>query len=307
MHGQFVWYELQTTDSAAAQRFYPAVTGWGIQKWDAADDYLMWTAGGVPFAGLAQITPAQRAQAITTNWHTYVSVDNVDAAATKATSLGGKIMTPPEDVPGTGRFAMIQDPLGASIAIFTSNNPGPGFDGTPTLGHFSWHELATSDYKAAFAFYSRMFGWQKTSEMDMGGSTYLMFGMKGKPFGGMSTRQAGSSLPPSWLYYVNVRDAKSATASIARGGGKVMQGPMQVPGGDWIAAATDPQGTMFAVHQTAAEAAAGTAATPAKKAKPKAKVMPKQKTKAKKKVTARAKPKAKAKKKAEAKRKSGRR
>jgi predicted enzyme related to lactoylglutathione lyase len=130
-----------------------------------------------------------------------------------------------------------------------------------------------------------MFGWEKTSEMDMGGSMYLMFGMNGKPFGGMSTRKTVSFLPPSWLYYVNVRDAKSATAAIARGGGKVTQGPMRVPGGDWIATASDPQGTTFAVHQSPAKSVAPTSAKaaagkPRAKAKPMAAKKPKAKAKA---------------------------
>lgn len=303
MHGQFVWYELMTTDAAGAQRFYPAITGWGTQKWDAPNsDYTMWTSGGVPFGGMVQLTTAQRAQGIPPNWLLYIAVDSVDAAASKATSLGGKVMMAPQDIPGTGRFAVIQDPQGATLAIYKSNNPGLGFDGTPTLGHFSWHELMTTDYKSAFGFYSSLFGWVKTSEFDMGGGNmYFMFGMQGKRFGAIYNRpkEAGND-PPNWLCYVNVRDAKSAVDAITRGGGKLVHGPQEVPGGDWIAQAADPQGTMFAVHQTAARSAVAPAAKPAaKKAKAKARAKPK--------AMAKKKAQAKPKKKSKAKRKSGRR
>jgi uncharacterized protein len=208
MHGQFVWYELTTPDVDAARKFYPAITGWGTQQFDK--DYTMWTTGGVPFAGIFRLGPEQQAKGIPPNWMPYIEAGNVDDTARKVTSLGGTVVVPPTDIPGTGRFAVVRDPQGATFGLYRSNSGSRAWDGTPTLGRFSWHELMTTDYKKAFDFYRQLFGWEKTGEMDMGGGNpYFMYGMKGKMYGGMFTRppeMAGMS--PFWMIYVNVKDVK---------------------------------------------------------------------------------------------------
>jgi uncharacterized protein len=50
-----------------------------------------------------------------------------------------------------------------------------------------------------------------------------------------------------WLYYVNVAGVDAAVARVKTGGGQICNGPMQVPGGSWIAQCADPQGAMFAL------------------------------------------------------------
>jgi uncharacterized protein len=52
---------------------------------------------------------------------------------------------------------------------------------------------------------------------------------------------------PHWLYYINVASVDAALARTAAGGGKVLMGPHQVPGGSWIVMGQDPQGAAFAV------------------------------------------------------------
>src|SRR6185503_8770219 len=107
MHGQFVWYELTTPDVDAAKKFYPLVAGWGTQQFDK--DYAMWTTGGVPFAGIFRLSATQQQQGIPPNWMPYLEAGNVDATAKQATDLGGTLVHGPEDIPGTGRFAVLQD------------------------------------------------------------------------------------------------------------------------------------------------------------------------------------------------------
>jgi predicted enzyme related to lactoylglutathione lyase len=291
MHGQFVWYELTTPDVDAAKKFYPPITGWGTQQFDK--DYTMWTTRGVPFAGIFHLGPEQRQKGIPPNWMPYVDVDNVDETARKATSLGGKTMHGPQDIPNTGRFAVLQDAQGAVFGVYKSNKSSQSWDGTPVLGRFSWHELMTTDYRKAFEFYRQLFGWEKTGEMDMGGGNmYFMYG-KGKPFGGMFNRPPEmASMPPFWMVYVHVKDVNKAVEATTRGGGFVKQPPMEVPGG-MIAILGDPQGAGFAVHQATQQPAAATSPTTAKKPKaaprPKAEAAssrPKAKAASKKKATA---------------------
>ena len=291
MHGQFVWYELTTPDVAAARKFYPAITGWGTQEFDK--DYTMWTTRGVPFAGIFRLRPEQRQQGIPPNWMPYIDVDNVDETTRKVNSLGGKTVAGPQDIPNTGRFAVVKDPQGATFGIYKSNRSSQSWDGTPIVGRFSWHELMTTDSKKAFEFYRQLFGWEKTGEMDMGGGNmYFMYG-KGKPFGGIFNRPPEmSGMPPFWMVYIHVKDVKKAVETATRAGAFVKQPPMEVPGG-MIAILGDPQGAGFAVHSmtqpAVAPKAASSAAKPASrpKAKAAAKSKPKAKAAPKKKATAR--------------------
>ena len=293
MHGRFTWYELYTTDVAAAKRYYPAITGWGVERWgesESDDPYEMWTAGGVPFAGLMALTPDMKATGAPPHWLSYVEVTSADETIKKAIGMGAKVAAGPETVPTVGVLAVLTDPQDAVFAILQSENPSQGFDGTASLGKPSWHELMTTDYKAAFAFYSALFGWTKISEADVGGGmTYMEFGAHSgtKAVGGMFNRGGPmANVPPNWLVYTNVRDAKGSVGAITRGGGTVINGPMEVPGGTWITAFTDPQGVAHAVHSVPEKAAA--AAKPAKakatakkpsKAKPKSKKKDKKKDK----------------------------
>jgi predicted enzyme related to lactoylglutathione lyase len=248
--GRFVWHDLMTSDPDGAMKFYGKVAGWGTMPFEGSRmPYTMWTNNGAPLGGVSKITDEMKKNGVGPSWMASVGVDNVDDSVAKANKLGGKTVVPAADIPGAGRYAVISDPQGVPIAIFqASGEMGGGGDGAPGNGEFSWHELSTSDSKAAFDFYSKMFGWEKTSEFDMGPmGVYQMYGQGGIPYGGMMTRTPEMP-PPNWMNYIHVADAKESARTIADAGGTVIMGPMEVPGGDWIAIATDPQGAPFAVH-----------------------------------------------------------
>ena len=76
--------------------------------------------------------------------------------------------------------------------------------------------------------------------------TYQTFGAGGPAFGGMMTKMPEMPVP-AWQYYVNVEAIDVAIERVKAGGGQVINGPMQVPGGSWIINAVDPQGAMFAL------------------------------------------------------------
>lgn len=268
MHGQFVWYELTTPDVDAATRFYPRFTGWGTQAFDA--NYMMWTNDGLPFAGVFRLNEEMAQQGVPPNWMAYVEVSNVDDSATKVASLGGRVLMGPDDIPGTGRFAVVQDPQGATFGLYKSINQSIAWDGKPVLGRFSWHELMTTDYLGAFEFYKALFGWEKMGEMDMGGgSMYLLVGKDGEQYGGMFNRPAElAAIPPFWLIYIHVKDVAKAVQTATKGGAFVQRDQMEIPGGT-IAILGDPQGAGFALHDTKTMAAvpAAAAATVAKAGK----------------------------------------
>jgi predicted enzyme related to lactoylglutathione lyase len=150
--------------------------------------------------------------------------------------------------------------------VFAAFTPAPSDTSAAPPSDFSWHELATTDQRAALAFYQQLFGWEATSSMDMGPGmgVYQMFGWGGQPAGGIFTKPAQMPGPPSWLPYIKVPDSKKTAASVKKQGGKIINGPMEVPGGDWIAQGMDLQGAMFAVHSAKSAAASQPAAKPAK-------------------------------------------
>lgn len=244
VHNGFVWYELMTSDLTAAQRFYTDVTGWTVE--DAGMPgmtYLLARAAGDMVAGL-MATPAEAA-GTPPAWTGYVGVDDVDASAARVAAAGGVIHHPPSDIPGVGRFAVVADPQGAVFALFGSDAPPP--QASPSApGQFGWHELHAREWEPAFAFYSGLFGWQKAEAMDMGPmGTYQLFAAGGAPVGGMMT--VAQAPAPYWLFYITVADIDAATARLTGGGGTVLDGPTEVPGGSWIVQARDSQGAVFAL------------------------------------------------------------
>jgi predicted enzyme related to lactoylglutathione lyase len=247
MHGQFCWYELTTPDVDAAKKFYPRFTGWGTVAFD--NDYTMFTTGGVPRAGIFRLNDQMRQQGVPPNWMPYVESDNVDDTARKASSLGGKVIVNPTDIPGTGRFAVVQDPQGATFGIYRSSTRSGGWDGKPVVGSFSWHELMTTDHVKAFEFYRALFGWEKNGEMDMGGgATYLMYGRGEAMYGGIYTATPEmTGVHPFWLVYIHVKDVGKAVEAATKAGAFVQRPRMEIPGGT-IAILGDPQGAGFALH-----------------------------------------------------------
>jgi predicted enzyme related to lactoylglutathione lyase len=249
MHGQFCWYELTTPDVEASKKFYSRFTGWGTQAFDK--DYNMFTTGGVPIAGIFRLNDEMRSNGVPPNWMAYVESDNVDDTVAKAKSLGGKLIVGPADIPGTGRFAVLKDPQGATFGVYRSSRQSGGWDGKNVVGRFSWHELMTSDYQKAFDFYSALFGWNRTTAMDMGGGQmYQLYGQGEAQYGGMFNKMPGmENMPPFWLVYIHVDDVGKAVETATKNGAFVQRERMEIPGGT-IAILGDPQGAGFALHDT---------------------------------------------------------
>ena len=250
-NGRLVWYELLTSDPKGAIAFYTEVVGWKTQAWDKGD-YTMWSASQGPLGGVTAL-PAKAVQmGATPYWQANIQVDNVDEATRKVKALGGEVIHV-EDVPTVGRIAVIADPQKAVVALFTPTGEMQAHD-LAKDGEFSWHELYTTDYKAAFDFYRQIAGWEKLGEPDMGpNGVYLLWGRNGKQLGGMMTMPKemktpdGKAVPPAWMYYVTTSDLDAALARAKTKGARVINGPMEVPGGQRIVQLVDPQGAAFAL------------------------------------------------------------
>lgn len=255
-HGRFVWYDLVTPDPEASIAFYGDVVGWGTQPFEneGGPPYTMWTRGETPVGGMVPLGEAEKEKGIPPHWTAYVSVADAEATAAKATELGGAIVHPVTEIPNVGRFVVIRDPHNAVVSVYTSASPGPDPEPEPPIGAFSWHELMTEDSEAAVDFYGKLFGWEVLDVMDMGdGMKYRMYGRPGEPpLGGIGDKPPEMEGPPCWIYYVRIEGLDAAIERLSSGGGNVVMGPMEVPGGDRIIQAFDPHGAIFALHETAA-------------------------------------------------------
>jgi hypothetical protein len=256
-HGSFVWYDLLTPDPDAAAAYYAEVVGWKTEVFPTSDvHYTMFVGAQGPVGGTARPEGAgTRPQ-----WIGNVFVDDVDRTAALAAELGGRLLSPPTDYPTIGRMAVVVHPQGVPLNLF---KPARGMElhDVTRPGEITWHELVASDHGAAFDHYSRLFGWTKRRDFDLGAmGNYLIYGPPdsgARDFGGMFTAPAAGPGKPLWLYYIEVADLDAAIARARARGGTLASGPMQVPGGARIAQLVDPQGVLFALHESAPATATG--------------------------------------------------
>jgi predicted enzyme related to lactoylglutathione lyase len=246
--GHFAWYELLTTDVAAAGAFYGQVVGWDVKDASTTRQaYTVFTAGNAPMGGLLELPEEGRRLGATPRWVGYVSVDDMDATAAQIRRLGGAIFVPPTDS-NIGRISVVADPQKATFALVKEPAYGqrkPGRLDEP--GRVGWHELLAADRKEIFDFYGELFGWQKANTETDPADLYQLFSAGGHTIGGMLTKLPSVS-QPCWLYYFNVEDIGVAAKRVNAGGGRILQGPIELPDGCWIARCADPQGALFALQ-----------------------------------------------------------
>jgi predicted enzyme related to lactoylglutathione lyase len=247
--GRPVWFELMTTDTQSAEAFYDNVVGWTSAPFDGSPNpYTQFKrGGGVAVAGLMQRPDGMNMPPF---WAMYVAVPKLEDAVAEIERLGGSELSGIIDVPTVGRMQMLKDPQGAAFYIIQPDPREQTPDAEPAIGEASWIELMTTDSGAAMAFYRELFGWQPSQAVDMGAmGSYQMFNRGDRMIGGMMNKPpAMAQVPPHWAIYFRVPDINAAIDRIKAKGGTILNGPTEVPGGDWIVNAMDPQGASFALH-----------------------------------------------------------
>jgi len=252
--GDFIWYELITSDIAGAKSFYDAVIGWNIaDKSDFPNDYRMIGRSDGKFAGGAmQITDDMAQHGAKPTWLGYILVADVDRSVAAIEQAGGKTYMPAFDIPGVGRVAMVADPQGAPFYVMKPLPP----EGDPNAKsdvfspsaeqRVGWNELSTSDPVAARGFYEKQFGWGTDEFMDMGEmGQYRFLDQGGERIGALCGVMPGGE--PKWRFYFRVSSIARAKEVVEQKGGTVAMGPHQVPTGDYILIGFDPQGAEFAL------------------------------------------------------------
>lgn len=250
--GDFIWYELLTSDADAAKAFYADVVGWTAARFPGSDapntdDYTIFSAGPDNVAGLMK-NPMPTEPI----WLGYIGVDDVDAAVERLTADGGTIHKPAWDTEGVGRMALVADPQGILFYVMRGASDQPSTAFKPMAdGHCGWNELITTDQTAALDFYIDQFGWEKGDALPMGEmGDYRFINRGGEMFGAVMNRKDDSNSTennqrPAWNYYFRVPSIAKAVKTIRAKGGTITFGPQEVPGGDFAVNAIDPQGAAF--------------------------------------------------------------
>jgi len=247
--GRPLWYELMTTDMKQADAFYRTVIGWKTAPFDhAGQPYTMFKRENDASVGGMMARPAEvKAPPF---WAMYVGVPDLEEAAADIERRGGTAHTEVIEVPTVGRMQLMMDPQGAAFYIYEPSSGEQRPEAAAEVGEASWHELITTDAPAAMKFYEQVFGWQPSDTMDMGpAGKYQMFNRPHGMIGGIMPRPPEmANVPPNWLIYFRVSDVDAAAERIKTAGGKILSGPMEVPGGDKVLTAADPQGAVFGLH-----------------------------------------------------------
>lgn len=254
--GGFIWYELVTTDPAAAGSFYNRVVGWTFGDKATPDD-----AGGVDYrqinrsdggaaGGVLALSDEMVARGARPVWLGYIHSDDVDATVAAIVADGGLLQMPAFDIP-VGRIAMVLDPQGAPFYVMKPVPPAGQPDAKSDVFDMErpervrWNELMTSDPDAAVAFYRKHFGWTQEGAMPMGElGEYRFIQHDGMGIGAIMGLMPGAP-STAWTYYIGVDDIDRAVTAVRQNGGQVLHGPDEIPGGEFSCSGIDPQGAYF--------------------------------------------------------------
>ena len=246
-HGMPIWYELITADPDAAEAFYGAVLGWTFSRppGGLSRGYRVGSAADVPVAG---ILPRPEGAAIADSWFVYFAVEDPDATIDALEKKGGSVHMPATEIPGVGRIALVSDPQGIPFYVMRGEGDGgsrsfmPG--GQALVGHSVWNELTTSDPAAAIAFYGAILGIRQEGAMPMGALGDYQFLHAGDSGIG-AVMAEGPSGRKAWQVYFLVSEIGAAVNRLAEAGGKILQGPDEIPGGAFSVVAEDAGGIRF--------------------------------------------------------------
>ena len=252
--GDFIWYELMTANPDGAKEFYDAVVGWAIESQSSLPSgyRIIGRSDGKFAGGILPLTDEMKQHGAKPTWLGYIHVTDVDASVAAIEKAGGKTYLPAFDIPDVGRVAMVADPEGASFYIMKpippTSDPNAKSDVfAPNIEQrVGWNELSTSDPAGARQFYGEQFGWTSDNFMPMGDKgEYRFFEQNGVTIGAVAGAMDGQQ--PHWRYYIRVPSIAKARETAEAKGGKVIMGPMEVPGGDHILIGLDPEGAEFAL------------------------------------------------------------
>jgi len=206
-----------TSDPAGSIRFYRRLFGWEADTGATSgrrDPRLM--VDGRQFCG---VVGANELTAAPNLWLPYVAVDDLDASVERVLALRGRSPLRNAQVTGSGRFAVITDPIGSTLALCE-----PGEDRTwhfhdDRPGGFCWHELLAEKPGDIATFYQELLGWSLTVSYGDNRAPYWYFTVDGQPVAGIRTSVAETPHQPLWLCHAEASNLERTVDIAVSGGG----------------------------------------------------------------------------------------
>lgn len=246
--GTFCWFEVNSSDVAAAKRQYGELFGWSFQDSKMPDGatYSMAQIQGKNVGGVAALSAEAKQMGAKPHLLSYVAVDQVDEMASKVAGLGGKVLMAPTEA-GPGRMCLVQDPVGGVVALWQAKEQLGWL--YRDLGAMCWAELVATDTEKAAAFYTKLLGWT-TQPMPGSGMPYTIFKKGDEQVGGMMQMPVEmKGAPTNWVVYLHVPNTDQAIARALKMGGTVLAPATDVPTVGRIATMQDAQGAVYALLQ----------------------------------------------------------
>lgn len=253
--GQFIWHELIVEDTQRAASFYLQLTGWKTHSYLPKGSnlpYITWYDAQGPLGALLTLDEETRRRGNFPRWFANVMVEDIEAVIERALAGGATLQVAPAPMGTVGRWAILNDAMGARFALFQPKDPL--FARNPlTDGGFTWNEHRSSDPEAAFAFYRSLFGWEDFGRADsQNGESLQLFGMYGQILGGFGGLVPGVIDAPAWVYYAEVTSLHDSLALVAASGGQVCASPRRWLGAGNAALVLDPGGALLGLRERSA-------------------------------------------------------
>ena len=239
-----------SVDPEISSAFFTALFGWTQVPIDLEPlgVYRQLFRGDQILGGVLALDPAIKHPS---HWISYIDVASIEAAVAKTARLGGSVATPPSDIPGVGRFALLADQQGALFCVLewhanAARPPEPA--GVAEPGEIAWNELLTADPAGAARFYGKLFNWTARSSTGARGSYRTMF-RGDRPTAGMRNRLPGMAMS-AWLMYIEVADLDVSLAHVRELGGRVVSDVIEDERFGRFAYAADPTEAGFGLVQS---------------------------------------------------------
>ena len=246
--GKVMWHDLITEDLASSRAFYEGMFGWTFEASSGTrgEDYLLARSGDVLVAGLvAYKAPADGKKY--SRWLPYISVDDVDAAMSRALAGGGRTVANARDV-SIGRVGAIVDPQGAVIGLARSSIGDPDDRTTaPAPGRPVWTELLADDPAVAATFYRSLAGYDVEITQRRGGE-YIFLANDGVNRAGIFKNPTDEDYMPVWLTTFGVTDPDAAAAKAESLGGTIILPASPDLRDGTTAVITDPSGAILVLR-----------------------------------------------------------
>lgn len=245
--GYFCWADIGSDNYEEQTAFYEALFDWRVDlKTEVPARYGVGSFDGHDVAAFYQKMPGILPEDLAPVWTVYLRVADVAATTAHAERLGGSIVLPVYEIPGTGAMSIIRDPEGAHFALWEPRGH-QGFELVDEPGTPTWFELNTRNTEESAVFYAELFEWEYVTQ-ELNGARYTMFERDDDiPIAGMlEMGDDWGEAPPHWMLYFEVEDCDASAARVTELGGKICVPPTDLPYGRF-AVVSDPTGGTFSI------------------------------------------------------------